>query len=440
MKNQNHWQIHKDRLAKVQSKLNASEILLVFGAKHKIRNRDVEYKFRQDSDFYYLTGINESDSILFVTKDSKGMFCLPKDKEREIWTGVRLGKQKIKNLLGFDLVFDLHEWQKEIPNLLLNNRLLYHFFGYDSKRDLELLELCRAVSNKARDGKVAPTTIAEPTFLHEMRRTKSQDEIINIQDSARITKNGHLALFRETRIGMYEFELESILEREYLKEGAWGGGYGHIVASGVNACVLHYVENNSQIKKNDLILVDSGAEKGYYTADVTRVFPAGKEFTEPQKIIYEIVLASQKNAIQLAKKGVLFQDIHLKTVRFLTDCLIDLGFLKGSLDFNIEKGHYKQFYMHKTGHFLGMDVHDVGSYFQEGKSMPLQDGQVITVEPGIYIDPKNTKVPPEFRGIGIRIEDDILINGNSPINLTGEIPKEIDEIEELRREAYSDSK
>ncbi len=423
---------YQTRIKKIQKVLKDGEILFVFAANHKIRNRDVEYKFRQNSDFYYLTGITEEDSILVLTKHHAIMFCLPKDREREIWTGIRLGKETIKSMLGLDFAYDLSEWKNKQFELLLGHHTLLHFFGEDTGRDLEILSTLKSISSKVRDGKFGPIRIEEPIFLHEMRLIKSEDEIQILKTSAEITKRGHHKIMARSKPGMFEYELEAILDEEYLSNGAIGGGYGHIVAAGKNACVLHYVNNDSELKEGEIVLVDSGAEWGYYTADVTRVFPVGKKFTEAQKIIYEVVLHAQKNAIQASIAGVSFLSVHEKTVRFLADVMREMGFLKGSLDQILEEGSYKKFYMHKTGHFLGMDVHDVGRYFRDGKSRPLADGMVVTVEPGLYFDPSDSTIPKEFRGIGIRIEDDILIQGKKPINLTEGIVKEISEIESLK--------
>ncbi|MCZ8342980.1 MAG: aminopeptidase P N-terminal domain-containing protein [Leptospira sp.] len=423
---------YQTRIKKIQKVLKDGEILFVFAANHKIRNRDVEYKFRQNSDFYYLTGITEEDSILVLTKHHAIMFCLPKDREREIWTGIRLGKETIKSMLGLDFAYDLSEWKNKQFELLLGHHTLLHFFGEDTGRDLEILSTLKSISSKVRDGKFGPIRIEEPIFLHEMRLIKSEDEIQILKTSAEITKRGHHKIMARSKPGMFEYELEAILDEEYLSNGAIGGGYGHIVAAGKNACVLHYVNNDSELKEGEIVLVDSGAEWGYYTADVTRVFPVGKKFTEAQKIIYEVVLHAQKNAIQASIAGVSFLSVHEKTIRFLADVMREMGFLKGSLDQILEDGSYKKFYMHKTGHFLGMDVHDVGRYFRDGKSRPLADGMVVTVEPGLYFDPSDSTIPKEFRGIGIRIEDDILIQGKKPINLTEGIVKEISEIESLK--------
>lgn len=427
-----NFDIYKKRITAVQAKLKEGEIFILFAAGHQIRNRDVEYKFRQDSDFFYLTGINESDSILILSRKYSCMFCLPKVKEQEIWTGIRLGKEYIKESLHLTESFDLAEWDKKLPELLLNHHSLYYFFGKDSKRDQELLHVSQTVCNRARDGKFGPEKIIQPYFLHEMRLIKSVIEIDLLKESADITKQGHILLMKETKPGMKEYELEAILEETYLRNGAWGGGYGHIVAGGKNACVLHYVSNNAKLMEGDLVLVDSGAEKNYLTADVTRTFPVGKKFTEVQAYIYEIVLASQKNAISMVQQGKKFYDIQDATVRFLVDCLIEMNILEGSVEENIESGSYKRFYMHRIGHYLGMDVHDVGRYFIEGKRRNLENGMVVTIEPGLYFDPEDETLPDEFRGIGIRIEDDILVSGKKPINLTEAIPKEINELESLR--------
>jgi Xaa-Pro aminopeptidase len=424
--------IYISRIQSVQKQLKSGGILVLFAASHVTRNRDVEYKFRQDSDFYYLTGINEPDSILVLTEDHSVMFCLPKDKDAEIWTGIRLGKNKIKKQLNLNETYDLSEWKKEFPKLILNKDTLYHFFGINSSRDQYLLKTCHEISQKVRDGKFAPERIIQPYFIHEMRLKKSKEEIIILEESARITAIGHIRLMRESLPGMREYQLEAILEDSYLSEGSWGGGYGHIVASGKNACILHYVENNAVLKKGDLVLVDSGAEKNYYTADVTRCFPVDLKFTPAQSHIYSLVLAAQKNAIRMCVAGKPFYDIHDATVRFFSECLKDLDLLKGSVDKIIEKGDYKKFYMHRIGHFLGMDVHDVGKYYLAGEKRKLSEGMVVTIEPGLYFDPTDKTIPEEFRGIGIRIEDDILVTKSNPINLTEMIPKEIEDIEAIR--------
>lgn len=428
-----NYEVYKNRIKKVMTHLKEGEILLLFAASYQIRNRDVEYKFRQDSNFYYLTGFDEPNAILILKKDYSAMFVLPKDKDQETWTGKRIGKTSIKKQLDLTKSFELSEWDSQKEEIFTNQHTLYYFFGENQTRDWKILNLCNLLNKKLRDGKFGPEKIEQPYFLHEMRMIKSAFEIDQIKNSVEITKNGHISLMENTLPGMYEYELESILEREYLKQGAWGGGYGHIVASGQNATVLHYTKNNSKLKKGDLVLVDSGAEKNYYTADVTRVFPVNKQFTSVQKEIYEIVLQAQKKAISLVIEGKKYWDIHKETVRELSNSLKSLKLLKGSLDSIIEKEKYKKFYMHKTGHWLGMDVHDVGKYYdRKAESCLLQNGQVLTIEPGLYFDPNDKSIPKHFRGIGIRIEDNILVNAKNPINLTDCIPKEIKDIESYR--------
>ncbi|WCL51350.1 aminopeptidase P N-terminal domain-containing protein [Leptospira sp. GIMC2001] len=431
------YSVFQQRIKKVQSKLESDDLLILFAASHKIRNRDVEYKFRQDSDFYYLTGIEEHDSILVLSKNYSCMFCLPKNKDEEIWTGIRLGRAKIKKYLNLDEAFDISEWEKTLPNLLSNKIRLFYFFGKNSIRDTEIIQAVEKVSSRSRDGKFGPEKIEQPSFLHEMRLIKTQEEIQILKEAARITFLGHSQLFNEAKAGMMEYELEGILEKAYLSEGAWGGGYGHIVASGKNACILHYVSNNAMLKNGDIVLVDSGAEIKNYTADVTRCFPVSNKFSDAQAHIYQLVLAAQKNAISMVQSGRPFYDIQNVTIRFFVDCLIDLGILEGSIDKNIESGEYKRFYMHKIGHYLGMDVHDVGKYYIQGKNRALVDGMIVTIEPGLYFDPDDKTIPKEFRGIGIRIEDDILVSGKKPINLTEAIPKELSDIEEIRAFANS---
>ena len=430
------YEIYKKRIKKIQSHLKEGETLLLFAANHLIRNRDVEYKFRQDSDFFYLTGITEPDGILVLKREYSGLFVLPKDKEKEIWTGIRIGKKEAKKLLDLNESYDTTEWNDKSVELLTNTFTLFHFFGKDKERDSGLIAVCDHLNKRSRIGQYGPHRIEIPDFLHEMRLIKSKEEIDAIKESAEITKDGHLALFKETKPGMFEYELEAILEREYLRQGAWGGGYGHIVASGANATILHYTFNNAKIKKGDLILIDSGAEKNYYTADVTRVYPADKKFTPAQRDIYEVVLDAQKRAIKNTIAGKQFVAVHEETVRDLCIGLKYLKLIKGSVDSVMEKGDYRKFYMHRTGHWLGMDVHDVGKYFEKGESRKLVDGMVTTVEPGLYFDPTDKSIPKHFRGIGIRIEDDILVNGKNPINLTSSIPKEVEEIEAIRESAF----
>ena len=420
------------RIKKVQSFLKEGELLLLFGAGMQTRNSDVEYKFRQDSDFYYLTGHDEPDAVLVLARGYSAAFVLPREKAKEIWTGTRVGREAVKKRLGLTESFELGEWDKKKEELFTGKHTLWYFFGNNPERDIEITGLCATLARKLRDGRVGPTSIRRPVFLHEMRMVKSPEEIGKIRTAAGITRDAHIRLMKETRPGMNECELEAILESEFLRSGAWGGGYGHIVAGGKNATILHYTANNQPLKKEDLVLVDSGAEKDYYTADVTRTFPVGERFSREQQEIYEIVLNAQKAAIDKCRAGNTFAAVHESALQVIVKGLVGLGLLKGTVSSNIKKGTYKKYYMHKIGHWLGMDVHDVGSYFSGGKSRALKNGYVLTVEPGLYFDTEDKSIPKKYRGIGIRIEDNILVKGNTPENLTEMIPKEIQDIEALR--------
>lgn len=424
--------IFRQRIQRVQKKLSAEQCLLVFAANHQLRNQDVEYKFRQDSNFYYLTGIDEADAVLFVNHTGSTIFTLPKNKNEEIWTGIRIGSKKAQKKLKCQNAYSTDHWPQELEFLLANHHTLFYAFGENPDRDRQILQICHSLNRQQRNGKLSPRQICFPDFLHEMRLIKSQAEIEQIQQAAKITSHGHIALMQKARPGMYEYQLQAILEHQYIKQGAWGGGYGHIVASGANATILHYTENRSRLKVGQLVLVDSGAEKDYYTADVSRVFPVAKKFSPSQKQVYEIVLHAQKKAIGKARAGNRFSDIHKAAVKALVEGLVDLGILRGSIKKNIRNQTYQDYYMHKTGHWLGMDVHDVGRYFARGKSIALQDGMVTTVEPGLYFAADDNTIPKDLRGLGIRIEDNIIIRGKQPINLTRDIPKEIDDIEALR--------
>ncbi len=422
----------RKRIQITQSSLKDAEVLLLFASDFKMRNSDVEYKFRQNSDYFFHTGIEEADGILVLKKDWSAHFALPKDKEKEIWTGIRLGKDLIKEKLGLNESFDLSEWDAKKEEILTNVLTLFHFFGQNADRDRELLTLCSSLNRKLREGKFGPKKIEIPEFLHERRLIKAPEEIEILKRAVQITKKGHERIMKICRPGIPEYELEAALEEEYLKGGAWGGGYGHIVAGGKNATVLHYNTNRDILKDNDVVLVDSGAEVDYYTADVTRVFPVGKKFSAAQSEIYSLVLDVQKKAISMTVEENTVQGIHQETVRNLTAGLISLKLLSGSVDENIENANYKKFYMHRTGHWLGMDVHDAGSYYVNGNPRPLQNGMITTVEPGLYFDPNDESIPSAYRGIGVRIEDNILVSGKNPINLTESIVKEISEIEALR--------
>lgn len=421
----------------VQEQLPEDGIALFFSAEPRIRSNDVHYRFRQDSDFYYLTGFDEEASVLVLTRENQTLYLRVRDRSREIWDGPRLGVERAAETLAIDAAKPIEEFAKDLPELLKNKSALYYAFGLNTERDARVLGAARELLQRSRGTDYGPGRIVAPSLLlHEMRLIKAPYEIELLRECARITENGHRALLARTRPGMYEYELEAILLYEFRRERA-EEGYPSIVASGPNACILHHIKNDRQLNEGDLVLVDAGAERDFMTADVTRTYPAGESFSAAQRDVYAAVLQAQERAIARTVAGSNIDDVHAATLRDLVQSLIDLGALKGGVDENLENKKFRNFYMHRTGHWLGTDVHDVGPYYDRGKPRPFQNGMVCTVEPGLYFSPDDPEAPEHLRGIGVRIEDDVLVNGAKPIALTASIPKQIDEIEALRKEALA---
>ncbi|GIW22701.1 MAG: Xaa-Pro aminopeptidase [Candidatus Sericytochromatia bacterium] len=400
-----------------------------------IRSHDTNYRYRSDSDFYYLTGFNEPNSIaLFIPENDKYKYILfvrPRDPEKETWDGRRAGIEGAINDYKADIAYDINDFPKKILDYLKNKDKLYYTFGIYPDIDKIVIDAISNLRGRVRNGDFAPSTIIDiGTILHEMRLIKSNDEIELMKKSNFIAQEAHIQAMKNVKPNMYEYEVEAIIENVFKKYGACSS-YNPIIGSGINSTILHYNENNSLMRNGDLLLIDAGAEYNYYASDITRTFPINGKFTPAQKAVYEVVLKAQLEAIKIAKPGIKFHDIHDLAVKILSEGMIEIGLLKGSLDEVIEKEHYKKFYMHRTSHWLGMDVHDRGLYYINGKSRELQKGMILTIEPGIYIQENITDLPKEFIGIGIRIEDDILITENGNENLSERVPKFIDEIEDL---------
>lgn len=396
------------------------------------RNNDVEHEYRQDSDLFYLSGFAEPESVLVLSlKDRKStMFVRPRDPDREIWDGPRAGVDGIKTDFGIDESFPMADLGEQLPKMLAGHRRVFYRMGRDRAFDDRVFAALDKVRARARQGVSWPTQIHDASeIVHEMRLRKSASEIESMRAAARITGEAHVRAMAATEPGKHEYEIEALLLETFRKHGSERPAYGSIVGSGPNATILHYRLNNRRMEAGELLLIDAGCEYDYYASDVTRTFPVSGKFTKEQQAIYELVLDAQLASISQCKKGVTLDEIHKVSVEVLTKGLVRLGLLSGNVDKLIEENAYKPFYMHRTSHWLGMDVHDVGTYFVDGQARPLAPGMVLTVEPGIYISKHNDAVGPEWRGIGVRIEDDVLVTDDGFSVLTDFIPKTVGEIE-----------
>ena len=400
-----------------------------------IRNRDAHHPYRFDSYFWYLTGFPEPEAVVVLVGGKRPksiLFCREKHEEREIWDGYRYGPKAAKAAFGFDAAYSIEQLDKKLPELLVDRDTLWHAIGHDAAWDARIAKALNAVRAQTRAGKRAPRAIHDlRAELDAMRLVKDAAELTIMQRAADIASAGHARAMRACRPGMAEYELEAELTYEFRKRGADAHAYTPIVAGGANACVLHYVENNKLLNDNTLVLIDAGCEVEGYAADITRSFPVNGRFNAAQKDVYEIVLAAQEAAFAATAPGRHFMEAHDAAVRVLTQGLIDLKLLAGDLDNLIEKGDYKRFYMHRTGHWLGLDVHDAGEYKVGEQWTTLQPGMTITVEPGLYIRPADG-IPPALAGIGIRIEDDVRVTANG-CDIYTSAPKTIAEIEEVMR-------
>lgn len=426
---------HVGRRKHIQQQIGQG-VLVLFAAAPTLRNNDVTHEFRQDSDFYYLTGFDEPDAALVITGGATPRSTLlvsPRDPEREVWEGARLGVDGARGLC-FDEVFPIGELDEQLPRLLLDRTHVVCRFGGDSLVDQRLVRALGAARRQMRRGAGCPSSLVDvATLVHEMRRNKESSEIALLERAIEISGAAHLAAMREARPGAHEYEIEALLRATFRARGSERVAYEPIVGSGPNATILHYVKNQRQMQDGELLLIDAGCEYGYYAADITRTFPVSGTFNAEQREIYELVLAAQKACIAAAAPGVTLEALHQQATRVICEGLISLGVLSGGVREAEEAGSYKPYFMHKTSHYLGMDVHDVGRYFEQGKPRPLEAGVVITVEPGLYFSPEAPEAAARYRGIGVRIEDDLLIEPNAARVLSGAVPKEVDEIERACR-------
>ena len=426
---------HAARRAELMRSVGKNAVVIVPAAHEVIRARDTHYRFRQNSDFAYLTGFPEPESIA-VLAPGRGdgefvLFVRPKDKEREIWDGRRAGPEGARKNYGADQAFNLDEFDAKLPDLLAGREVLHYTLGEFPEMDARVARLVRHLREVSRRGAAAPTTIvALEASLHEMRLFKRPAEIALMRKAAEVSANAHVRAMRATKPGKYEWQIAAEIHSEF-DANDMQPGYGSIVGGGDNACILHYVENNARLRDGDLLLIDAGGELQGYTADITRSFPVNGRFSPEQKAVYEVVLEAQKAALRQMRPGLSSAKPHEAATRVLTEGMVELGLLKGQPAKLIEQQKHRQFYMHGTGHWLGMDVHDVGRYKLNNRSRPFEPGMVMTVEPGLYIAPGTQGVKEKFWGIGVRIEDDVLITDEGHEVLTGGVPKSVRDIELL---------
>ena len=431
--------IYASRRARLVSQM-ARGIAVIPTAPEALRNGDAHYPYRYDSHFHYLTGFDEPEAVLVLVagqgKDGAPqatLFCREKDMEREIWDGFRHGPEGARIAFGFDAAFPIAQLDDKLTELMGNQPALFHPIGHDAAWDARLLGLRARVQEKARSGITAPNEIHDVRMLlDEMRLIKDGDELATMRRAAGISAAAHMRAMRAARPGRMEYQIEAELLHEFRHSGAQSPAYTSIVAGGANACVLHYISNNAQLRDGDLLLIDAACELDGYAADITRTFPVNGKFSAAQKDVYEMVLAAQTAAIAAARPGSHWNEPHDAALRVIAQGLIDLKLCSGSLDSVLENESYKRYYMHRTGHWLGMDVHDVGAYKVDGEWRTLQPGMVFTVEPGCYIRAADD-VPQALWNIGIRIEDNVVITAQGCEVLTCAAPKTVAAIEELMR-------
>mgnify|MGYP001238364069 CR=1 FL=1 len=423
----------KKRRKILMEKIRNDSVLIIPSAQHQKRTRDVDYPYRQDSDFYYLTGFGESDSLMMLIPDRKNgqfiLFCKDKDPLKERWDGPIAGPIEVKKNFDADQAYGIDKIDELLPKLIKGKKLIYASHDNDENFFQRLKKWIHS-SDRLLKTKNSKTKILNPSnVIHEIRLIKSESEIRKIKKAAKIAVNAHRKTMSKVTTFRYEYELEAEIKYEFAKSNSTSS-YIPIVGSGKNSCILHYNSNNSVLNDGDLVLIDAGCETEFYASDITRTYPINGRFTREQKEIYSIVLDAQKAAINQVKRGNKFSDPHDAAVIKITKGLTKIGLLKGNISDLIEKKKYTRFFMHRTSHWIGMDVHDVGDYMIDNEWRSLENGMILTIEPGIYID-DSEDIPEEYRKIGVRIEDMVLVNNDSPEVITYELEKEANEIEEI---------
>jgi Xaa-Pro aminopeptidase len=428
--------IFRERRERFMGLMEKGSVAVIKAAPVYLRNNDVDHPYRQDSDFYYLTGFEEPEALCVLNPAKEGerfvLFVRPRDPENETWYGRREGTEGAVKNFGADRAFTVDKIGEMLTQYLTNMPVLYFSLGIETDFDRKIINIVNSLRKEVRKGIFGPSRYIDLSVLMwEMRNIKQKDEIEFLKKSAQITAAAHMEAMHSAKPGKFEWEVQAVFEYGLFKRGVRRVGFETIVAAGDNATILHYIRNADMIRSGDLVLIDGGGEYNFMTADITRTFPANGKFTAAQRQIYDLVLKAQKAVIDKIKPGVTYQSLHETAINILTDGMLSLGILNGNSHEIIEKELGKKFFMHRTGHWLGMDVHDVGHYFKNGSSLALVPDQVFTVEPGLYIPLAAQEAPEQFRGIGVRIEDDVLVTENGCEVLTKEAPKEPEELENL---------
>lgn len=430
----------KNRRIATLSKLKDG-VAIIPAASYQTRSNDTEYNFRQNSNFKYLTGCNEPDAILVLTPHGEvkdHLFVRPKDRMQEIWMGKRLGPEKSKDIFDMDEAYSIEDFEKILPDLLKGHREVFIDLFDNTELFMKVRSAVKNLDPRGRLKLPTPKAFRHVNPIVERQRLiKDQNEVLLLKKACEATNKGHRAAMAMSAVGKNESDVQSLMEYVFRLNGATDPAYGSIVAGGENGTILHYIQNNCELKDNEMLLIDAGSEYGTYASDVTRTFPINGKFTGAQKEVYEIVLSALKSSLEISSPGHTIEQVHMESVKTLSLGLRDMGIFKQSVDEIIEKDLYKEFYPHSTSHWLGMDVHDQNPYSDEDfRPYKFEKGMLFTVEPGLYFQNDNKDIPAELRGMAVRIEDDILITESGHDNLTAMIPKEVKELEQACQEDY----
>ncbi len=425
----------RPQLAEFMKRVDQKSVAIIPAAREATRSNDTQYRYRQDSDFFYLTGFEEPESIAVIApahEKKYTLFVRPRDPEQEVWIGKRAGVEGAVSEFGADEAFPVAEFDEKLFEILDGAKILYYRLGVHEDLDQTIIKKIAGTRILNRKPIEMPQTIIDPaTVVHEMRVIKTPQEIELMQRAADIAAEAHVEAMKAVRPGMKEYEVEALIEQIFRRHGAIGPSYTSIVGGGANATVLHYISNNDQLRDGELVLIDAGAEYKGYASDITRTFPINGKYSRAQREIYDLVLETQLSCVEMVRPGTTHDELKSHSIEMLTEGMVRLGLLKGKPEELIKEEEYKQLYMHGLGHMLGNDVHDVGRYYFDKQSRALEPGVVMTVEPGIYISPNTKDIPAQYLGIGVRIEDDVLCTNNGPRVLTSKVPKQPEEIESL---------